>query len=360
MTATVVSTQPLTRRKTRVANLVLILFPIVIGAGMLWLRHVEVQRLASRQIQNYGSVPPFRLTNQDGKPFGSSDLAGKIWIADFIYSTCPGPCPMISTRMSEMQKPLEKTDVHFVSFTVDPDEDTPERLREYASQLRAEPGQVPRHLGSPRALAVSSARLSRGRPGISAPGWAGDRGAATALPGALPLEETTHGGGFPGGAGVGVRPKRGCHRLAHGCALDRHLPLADPLVGLGITLAILLVLKDSVVQMWRRLMDAVDPSLVEQAASAATEATGVLRVSNVRARWIAHTIHAEALIVADAGLTLEAAHRVAEAARHNMLHAVPRLSSVTVHVDPSDQEGLDHHAELAHHDQALLETHRSG
>ena len=140
MTATVVSTQPLTRGKSRVAILVLMLFPIVIGAGMLWLRHVEVQCLASRQIQNYGSVPPFQLTNQDGKPFGSSDLAGKIWIADFIYSTCPGPCPMISTRMSEMQKPLERSDVHFVSFTVDPNKDTPKRLREYAGQLHAVPG----------------------------------------------------------------------------------------------------------------------------------------------------------------------------------------------------------------------------
>ena len=140
MTATVLSTPPLTQRKSRVAILFLILFPIVIGAGMLWLRQVEVQRLASRQIQNYGSVPPFQLTNQDGKPFGSSNLAGKIWIADFIYSTCPGPCPMISTRMSEMQKPLEKTDVHFVSFSVDPDRDTPERLREYAGQLQAIPG----------------------------------------------------------------------------------------------------------------------------------------------------------------------------------------------------------------------------
>jgi len=107
---------------------------------MLWLRHVEVQRLASRQIQGYGSVPPFQLVNQDGQAFGSSNLAGKIWIADFIYSTCPGPCPMISSRMSEMQKPLEKTDVHFVSFTVDPDKDTPAQLREYASRLKAQPG----------------------------------------------------------------------------------------------------------------------------------------------------------------------------------------------------------------------------
>jgi len=81
VTATIVSTQPLMRRKTRVANLALILFPIVIGAGMLWLRHVEVQRLASRQIQNYGAVPPFQLTNQDGKPFGSSNLAAKLTFA---------------------------------------------------------------------------------------------------------------------------------------------------------------------------------------------------------------------------------------------------------------------------------------
>ena len=140
MTTTVVSSNPSTLRKSRIATLALILFPLVIGASMLWLRQFEAQRLASRQIQGYGSVPPFQLVNQDGQPFGSSNLAGKIWIADFIYSTCPGPCPMISSRMSEMQKPLEKTDVHFVSFTVDPDKDTPAQLREYANHLQAQPG----------------------------------------------------------------------------------------------------------------------------------------------------------------------------------------------------------------------------
>jgi len=127
-------------------------------------------------------------------------------------------------------------------------------------------------------------------------------------------------------------------------------PIADPLVGLVITVAILVVLKDAAVQMWRRLMDAVDPALVAQACAAASSAEGVQQVSTVRARWIGHAIHAEALIVADAALTLDQAHQVAERARHNMLHAVPRLSSVTVHVDPSTVEGVDHHAELAHHD----------
>jgi cation diffusion facilitator family transporter len=127
-------------------------------------------------------------------------------------------------------------------------------------------------------------------------------------------------------------------------------PIADPLVGLAITVAILLVLKDSAIQMWRRLMDAVEPGLIEQATIAAASAEGVQGVSTVRARWIGHTIHAEALIVADAELSLGEAHAVAERARHKMLHAVPKLSSVTVHVDPCEHEGLDYHAELAHHD----------
>jgi cation diffusion facilitator family transporter len=127
-------------------------------------------------------------------------------------------------------------------------------------------------------------------------------------------------------------------------------PIADPLVGLIITVAILIVLKDAAIQMWRRLMDAVDPRLVDQATAAAAEADGVKSVSVVRARWIGHAIHAEALIVADADLTLGEAHEIAERARHNMLHAVPRLNSVTVHVDPTEHDGLDHHADVAHHD----------
>src|SRR5262249_56966991 len=84
--------------------------------------------------------PTFQLTNQNGQPFGAAQLSGKIWIADFIYTTCPGPCPMISSRMSELQKPLGKTDVHLVSFSVDPEKDTPAVLRGYAEKLQAEPG----------------------------------------------------------------------------------------------------------------------------------------------------------------------------------------------------------------------------
>jgi len=118
----------------------LIAIPIVTLAALIWLRQLEVNALRQRNISSFGSVPEFELINQGGKNFGLRDLRGKIWIADFIYTTCPGPCPMISNRMSELQEPLKNTDVHLVSFTVDPAKDTPQVLRGYAEKLGAEPG----------------------------------------------------------------------------------------------------------------------------------------------------------------------------------------------------------------------------
>jgi len=127
-------------RSTTLWKATLIAIPIITLTLLLWLRHLEVNALRERSVSAYGSVPEFQLINQHGTNFGSADLRGKIWIADFIYTTCPGPCPMISSRMSELQKPLEKTDVHLVSFSVDPARDTPQILRGYAERLQAEPG----------------------------------------------------------------------------------------------------------------------------------------------------------------------------------------------------------------------------
>jgi protein SCO1/2 len=136
-------TATLDRQSARAGTLwkaTLIAIPILTLVLLLSLRQLEVNTLRQRTVSAYGSIPEFTLINQDGKNFGSADLRGKIWIADFVYSTCPGPCPMISSRMSELQKPLEKTDVRLVSFTVDPAKDTPEVLRGYADKLQAEPG----------------------------------------------------------------------------------------------------------------------------------------------------------------------------------------------------------------------------
>src|SRR5258707_2010579 len=79
----------------------LILIPLVTLGLLLWLRNVEVVALRQRTVSSYGTLPSFQLVNQNGQAFGSPQLAGKIWIADFIYTTCPGPCPMISSRISE-------------------------------------------------------------------------------------------------------------------------------------------------------------------------------------------------------------------------------------------------------------------
>src|SRR5437868_476391 len=136
------STTTLNSQSSRTATLwktVLIAIPILTLTLLLWLRHLEVTALRQRTVSSYGTVPEFLLVNQGGQNFGSAQLRGKIWIADFIYTSCPGPCPMISTRMSELQKPLEKTDVHLVSFSVDPEKDTPDVLRGYAEKLHAEP-----------------------------------------------------------------------------------------------------------------------------------------------------------------------------------------------------------------------------
>ena len=139
-TATAVERPTPSSAKSVVWYATLILIPVLTGAFLFWVRQAQVERNTRRAIASYGTVPAFELTNQNGQPFGTEQLNGKIWIVDFIFSTCPGPCPMISSRMSELQKPLEKTDVQLVSITVDPEKDTPEVLRGYAEKLEAQPG----------------------------------------------------------------------------------------------------------------------------------------------------------------------------------------------------------------------------
>jgi protein SCO1/2 len=134
---------PVTRSTTPAAHLwriVLLGLPLVVATAFFFVWRSQINQLASRPLESRGIVPSFELINQNGQPFGSSQLAGKIWIADFIFTSCPGPCPMVSSRMSELQKPLQKSDVHLISFTVDPEKDTPAVLRDYAQKLKAEPG----------------------------------------------------------------------------------------------------------------------------------------------------------------------------------------------------------------------------
>ncbi|HTT60489.1 MAG TPA: SCO family protein [Bryobacteraceae bacterium] len=89
----------------------------------------------------YWQVPAFQLTAQSGQPFDSKSLDGNIWVADFIYTSCPGPCPRMSAQMRGVQSAIGSLPrVKLVSITVDPKNDTPAVLASYAAHYRAEPG----------------------------------------------------------------------------------------------------------------------------------------------------------------------------------------------------------------------------
>jgi cation diffusion facilitator family transporter len=123
---------------------------------------------------------------------------------------------------------------------------------------------------------------------------------------------------------------------------------ADPVVGLLITVAILSVLRQAAREIYRRLMDAVDPALVDQAERTLRAADGVLGTGQVRLRWVGHQLRAECEVVVSAGLTAAAAHQVTVNAEHDLLHAIPRLAGALVHADP-DGPAADPHLVLADH-----------
>jgi cation diffusion facilitator family transporter len=124
---------------------------------------------------------------------------------------------------------------------------------------------------------------------------------------------------------------------------------ADPVVGLLITVAILAVLRQAAGDIYRRLMDAVDPALIAQVEQALRATPGVLGAGQVRLRWIGHRLRAECEVIVDPDATAVGAHEVAVAAEHHLLHALPRLSAALVHADPQPRQDTDHHAVLASH-----------
>ena len=83
-------------------------------------------------------TPPFTLTDQDAKAFDSTSLHGKVWVSDFIFTSCTSFCPVMTQQMSEFQKLTTGTAVQMVSFSVDPEHDTPSVLARYASNVHAD------------------------------------------------------------------------------------------------------------------------------------------------------------------------------------------------------------------------------
>jgi cation diffusion facilitator family transporter len=127
-------------------------------------------------------------------------------------------------------------------------------------------------------------------------------------------------------------------------------PLADPLVGLLITAVILVVLKQATGQMLGRLMDAVEPELVEQVETIATAVPEVQSVDRLRVRWLGHALEASMAITVDCDMTVSDGHRVSEEVRHRLLHEVRRLDTAVIHVNPCGHAGEDPHELTRHHD----------
>src|SRR5262247_1134305 len=119
--------------------------PMVWAVVMGILFGVPIYRSMTRRLTAspavLGGLPAFTLTDQRGQPFGSRELAGKIWVADFIFTSCQGVCPLLSDRMAQVGKRARHLgpDFHLVSISVDPERDTPERMAEYAGRYGANP-----------------------------------------------------------------------------------------------------------------------------------------------------------------------------------------------------------------------------
>jgi cation diffusion facilitator family transporter len=120
-------------------------------------------------------------------------------------------------------------------------------------------------------------------------------------------------------------------------------PIADPLIGLFITVLIVGILWDSGKTVFTRLLDGIDPHVIDELKEAILPVAGVREVTEVRVRWLGHRLHAEINIAVDDERSIKEAHEIGEHVRHELMHHVKYLSQVTLHVDPLSASGEHHH-----------------
>jgi cation diffusion facilitator family transporter len=136
-------------------------------------------------------------------------------------------------------------------------------------------------------------------------------------------------------------------------------PLADPIMGLLITVAILPIVWESGKAVFGRLLDGVDPEVIDEITHAINHTQGVRDVTEVRLRWSGHRLHADVNLAVSPKLSVAEGHAIAVEARHQLLHHLPYLSNVTIHIDPEDLSGEEHHRIKEHtHEGLAVHSHR--
>lgn len=132
---------------------------------------------------------------------------------------------------------------------------------------------------------------------------------------------------------------------------------ADPIAGFAITLAIVVIAWDASRHVLARLLDAVDPDLIERLEDVARETPGVADTGRTQARWAGRSLYVTLTVAAGGDLTLSQAHEVAEAVHHRILHEVPGVAQVDVHVDPWEAHARDAHARTHEHPPREADEH---
>jgi cation diffusion facilitator family transporter len=125
-------------------------------------------------------------------------------------------------------------------------------------------------------------------------------------------------------------------------------PLADPIIGLLIAAAILVIVWRSGKAVFTRLLDGVDPEVIDEIRHAACQVEGVEGVTEVRARWLGHRLRAEVNMAVDPELSVAEGHAIAREVNHRLMHELRYLDMAVVHVDPLQEAGEDHHRVAAH------------
>jgi protein SCO1/2 len=113
---------------------------IAITYAYTQLRQIRPQFVS--RMEKFAEAPAFAFTDQDGKTVTTDDLKGSVWVANFIFTRCAGPCPLMTSRMAELNQKLGRKveDVRLISVSVDPEFDTPAVLKEYAARVNPTPG----------------------------------------------------------------------------------------------------------------------------------------------------------------------------------------------------------------------------